>query len=193
MIVCYIYISITTIGEMDAGMFYHEDVLPVGSFQVQLRGSKYWKICNSSTLFISSPGSSESSRPVCYEFIVNEGDILNIYATSKLLHLIIYIGDLVYYPPNWGHETHSLGTVNVAVSNSIIDILFTSLSVHDLRTNPFTLFIIFICDVLYQTHTEQLSYYRLEYEYMYTYAQVHSKSFNLNSDFCEVVYNVYKE
>ena len=91
MIVCYIYISITTIGEMDAGMFYHEDVLPVGSFQVQLKGSKYWKICNSSTLFISSPGSSESSRPVCYEFIVNEGNTLNIYILHRSYCILLFI------------------------------------------------------------------------------------------------------
>ena len=56
-------------------MFYHEDVLPVGSFQVQLRGRKYWKICNSSKL-ITPPGAGlgrVTRRHVCYAFVVGEG------------------------------------------------------------------------------------------------------------------------
>ena len=39
------YNNIKYVGEQNAGMFYHEDVLPVGSYQIQLQGRKKWIIC----------------------------------------------------------------------------------------------------------------------------------------------------
>lgn len=120
--------NMVLVGEPGAGMFYHEDLIPVGSFQLQLQGHKKWRICSPeresqddevdiATVLVG--GSSEKgfetteSADVCYEGTVSAGD-------------------LVYYPPSWGHETSSdvmhrndaddnhTTPLNIAVSSSIV-------------------------------------------------------------------------
>jgi tetratricopeptide (TPR) repeat protein len=90
--------NMVLLGEMGAGMFYHEDLIPVGSYQLQLLGHKFWRIC---TPDAKDSSDGDGSKAVCYEGSVGAGD-------------------LVYYPPSWGHETSSTGRMSVALSSSII-------------------------------------------------------------------------
>ena len=108
-------------------MFFHQDALPVGSWQLQLQGSKQWTICEptfnlssdyhhdgisefnddfgniSSSSSSSSPVPESSSSPsLCYEVTIHEGDI-------------------IYYPPSYWHQTINIDdTVSIAISNTVI-------------------------------------------------------------------------
>jgi ribosomal protein L16 Arg81 hydroxylase len=96
-------------------MFIHQDALPVGSWQLQLQGSKRWTICEPSFNLsnydhtndlnkISSSSSSSvlKSSSLCYEVTVHEGDI-------------------IYYPPSYWHQTINIDDeVSIAISNTVI-------------------------------------------------------------------------
>ena len=104
------------LGEQYSGMFFHQDALPVGSWQLQLQGSKRWTICEPSFNLssydhpddfnkISSAASSvlKSSSSLCYEVTVHEGDI-------------------IYYPPSYWHQTINIDDeVSIAISNTVIN------------------------------------------------------------------------
>lgn len=89
--------NMVLVGESGAGMFYHSDLTPVGSFQMQLLGRKRWRICSPLN---TNTGGSEAV-PVCFEGVAGAGDF-------------------VYYPPAWGHETSNAAPLNIAISSSII-------------------------------------------------------------------------
>ena len=108
------------------------------------------------------------------------------------MHVCAAVGDLVYYPPNWGHETKALGPINVAVSNSIVDILFAHRTAEDLRNNQFTLFVMFVCQTMFMNYTYLVDYMN-EYWMLLEYAQRHTPSFNFSPDLCNYVYQIYKE
>ncbi len=91
------------LGERGAGMFCHQDSLPVGSWQAQISGAKHWKLCPP----VEETAVSESGEPVsltkaaCFE------------ATARP-------GDLLYYPPHFWHETLNLETPSVALSGTLV-------------------------------------------------------------------------
>lgn len=84
------------IGEEGAGMFHHTDSLPVGSWQVQLVGTKYWKIC---------PPASDSET---------END-----TSSECSEVLIQPGDLLYYPPRFSHSTLCCASPTISFSSSV--------------------------------------------------------------------------
>ncbi len=82
------------VGERGAGMFRHQDVMPVGSWQAQMLGSKQWTIC--------APALPPSSIVgPCYRATVEAGDVL-------------------YYPPHYWHETRNLASPSVALSGTVV-------------------------------------------------------------------------
>lgn len=98
------------IGEKDAGMFGHEDVLPVGSWQVQIQGRKRWRICPSGLVWEERANSrhedpyendqTKASKEECWETILSAGDTL-------------------YYPPHFWHETSCLESPTISISSSV--------------------------------------------------------------------------
>lgn len=96
------------IGEAGAGMFHHTDSLPVGSWQVQLEGTKYWKIC--------PPAMNDSETKVDS-------------ASPQCLEVILQPGDLLYYPPRFSHSTLCCATPTISFSSSV----FRSTHAEDVR------------------------------------------------------------
>ena len=86
-------------------MFFHQDALPVGSWQLQLQGSKRWTICEPSFNLSSYDHPNDLNKissSLCYEVTVHEGDI-------------------IYYPPSNWHQTINIDDeVSIAISNTVI-------------------------------------------------------------------------
>jgi hypothetical protein len=81
-------------GEEGSGMFRHQDTIPVGSWQIQMVGSKRWTIC--------PPQTSPSAPPApCVEAVARPGD-------------------LIYYPPHFWHETLNLDTPSISLSGTLV-------------------------------------------------------------------------
>ena len=101
------------IGEKEAGMFNHKDVMRMASWQVQLTGRKLWHICSpTQDEFVYTAGEVDTFKPdyerypkminaSCYQTISNPGDVM-------------------YYPRDWWHQTRNLETPSIAFSGSII-------------------------------------------------------------------------
>jgi hypothetical protein len=85
--------NMVMIGEQGSSMFMHKDTLQVGSWQLQIEGSKHWKIC--------TPSKTIEESGLCYETIVNTGD-------------------MIYYPPNYWHETMNLESPSVSISSTMV-------------------------------------------------------------------------
>lgn len=79
--------KIMIVGSKGAGMFNHSDSLLTSSWHAHLAGQKWWYVC---------------SENVCYEGVMNTGDIL-------------------YYPPTWYHETRNLHTPTITVTDTVMD------------------------------------------------------------------------
>lgn len=90
--------SMLLIGETKAGMFYHEDLLSLGSYQIQLFGSKKWLICPPKLPLV--PHADHHSE-FCKEAIISPGD-------------------LVYYPAGYGHQTECIEGPCISLSSSIV-------------------------------------------------------------------------
>lgn len=93
--------NMVLVGEKGAGMFFHTDSLPVGSWQLQLVGSKHWKICPP----IAEDKDNASSTA--------DGDL------SGCVETVLEPGDLLYYPPYFGHATRCLDSPTISMSSSV--------------------------------------------------------------------------
>lgn len=96
------------IGEAGAGMFPHKDTLPVGSWQAQVVGAKRWRLCSPESHVMDpytdehdAHGADDGSDPgVCYETTLHQGD-------------------LIYYPPDYWHQTLALDTPTISLSGTL--------------------------------------------------------------------------
>ena len=115
------------VGEEGAGMFGHQDTLPVGSWQAQVVGSKRWQLCSpESTAMVpdserldmdsSTADASGGGRDgVCYE-------------------TVLHPGDLIYYPPYYWHTTLNLESPTVALSGTVV---LDSIASQELSSNEY--------------------------------------------------------
>lgn len=107
------------IAEAGAGMFNHQDVLPVGSWQVQVQGTKQWHLCpplppstddRRDGIIITANTSDEKDRykecPGSFPVICFEAEVRS--------------GDLIYYPPHFWHRTENTASPSVAISSTVI-------------------------------------------------------------------------
>eukprot|EP01031_Cornospumella_fuschlensis_P043618 gene43618-53343_t len=101
------------LGEENAGMFLHQDILLTAAYQIQLVGRKKWHLCDS------------SQSPYLYE----AGDVDMFcpdYETYPLVEqalcseVVVHAGDLLFYPHDYWHQTHNLDTPSIAISSSVI-------------------------------------------------------------------------
>jgi tetratricopeptide (TPR) repeat protein len=96
------------IGEANAGMFGHVDVLPVASYQLQLFGRKVWIICPPpSSSHMNNIQPQHHDHHDCFDVTVETGDVL-------------------YYPPAYYHETLCLDTPTISLSSSLLLPTYTS-------------------------------------------------------------------
>jgi hypothetical protein len=105
------------IGEAASGMFPHQDTLPVGSWQAQVAGAKRWRLCSPESPVMAAMASKKVSsldqtadatedstgegyKGVCYEATLQQGD-------------------MVYYPPNYWHQTLNLDSPTISLSGTL--------------------------------------------------------------------------
>jgi tetratricopeptide (TPR) repeat protein len=100
------------IGEKDAGMFNHKDVMRMASWQVQLAGRKLWHICHPDEDLYKA-GAVNTFHPD-YE---NFPRVLN----ASCYQTITNPGDAMYYPRDWWHQTRNLETPSIAFSGSMVN------------------------------------------------------------------------
>ena len=100
------------IGEKDAGMFNHKDVMRMASWQVQLRGRKLWHICHPD-VDLYKAGDVNTFQPDYLNF----PRVLN----ASCYQTITNPGDAMYYPRDWWHQTRNLETPSIAFSGSMVN------------------------------------------------------------------------
>jgi hypothetical protein len=98
------------LAEAGAGMFNHQDVLPVGSWQAQVRGSKQWQLCPPLPPTPSPPDDTEKDR---YRNCPESFPVTCLQAEVRS-------GDLIYYPPHFWHSTENTASPSIAVSSTVI-------------------------------------------------------------------------
>jgi tetratricopeptide (TPR) repeat protein len=102
------------IGEKDAGMFNHKDVMRMASWQVQLTGRKLWHICSpSQDPYVYKAGEVNTFKPDYH----NYPKMIN----ATCFQAITNAGDAMYYPRDWWHQTQNLETPSIAFSGSMIN------------------------------------------------------------------------
>jgi len=101
------------IGEKEAGMFNHKDVMRMGSWQVQVTGRKLWHICSpTQDEFVYGAGMVNTFRP--------DYDRYPKMINASCYQTISNPGDMMYYPRDWWHQTRNLETPSIAFSGSLI-------------------------------------------------------------------------
>ncbi len=125
------------IGNEQAGMFFHQDILQASAWQLQLQGKKKWHICpgrkdrsqNSATFTPPTNAAPTSSNDSYHYFYYKAGDIDMFspdYAKypeikKAVCHeTTLFPGDLIYYPGDYWHQTLNLQTLTVALSSSMM-------------------------------------------------------------------------
>lgn len=82
------------VGEIGSGMYNHQDIAPVGSWQLLLSGEKRF--------IFSSPERDEENSSQCTFCVVEDGD-------------------LIFYPAGYFHQTlNSAQALTVAISSTVI-------------------------------------------------------------------------
>lgn len=100
------------IAEAGAGMFNHQDTLRTASWQVQLLGSKRWHLCApSQNRFLYRAGDVDTFQP--------DYDRFPLFRNASCQQVTLRPGDLLYYPPDYWHQTEALDTPTVSISGTI--------------------------------------------------------------------------
>ena len=84
-------------GTRGAGMFNHSDSLLTSSWHAQVLGRKWWYVCGHHGAEIFPDG---QGKQACYEGILQVGEIL-------------------YYPRHWHHETQCLDTPTMTLTDTV--------------------------------------------------------------------------
>mmetsp|Transcript_22635 Transcript_22635/g.31016 ORF Transcript_22635/g.31016 Transcript_22635/m.31016 type:complete len:157 (-) Transcript_22635:1048-1518(-) len=101
------------VGEAGAGMFSHQDSLRTASWQLQMAGRKQWHLCSpSQTPHLYTAGQVDFFRPQYYRFPLARN--ASCYQTS------LSPGDLLFYPPDWWHQTLNLDTPTLALTGTLV-------------------------------------------------------------------------
>lgn len=116
------------VGEEGSGMFPHQDTLPVGSWQAQVAGSKRWRLCSPESTAMQPASQRDADRA---ESSTPSGP-------SQCYETVLQKGDLIYYPPDFWHETLNLETPTMALSGTVVDgnrVAFISALQEECRTD----------------------------------------------------------
>ena len=104
-----------TIGQKNAGMFFHLDVLRGSSWQGQVQGAKRWTLCdpiiNRGKLY--SAGEVNTFAPDLEKY--------PRFADSVCYDDVVRAGEMVFYPREYWHQTLNLATPSVSVSGTVVD------------------------------------------------------------------------
>jgi hypothetical protein len=101
------------IGESGSGMFNHKDTLRAASWQLQLNGSKRWHLCApSQDRHMYSPGTVDFFNPDYEKFPHAKN--------ARCYHVVVKAGELLYYPPDFWHQTLNLETPSVALTGTLL-------------------------------------------------------------------------
>lgn len=106
------------IGEKGSGMFNHTDNLPVGSWQMQLAGTKKWIICKPDKITSSNVPSivDTTKKPLS----PNGEELPFDIPIPKCHHSILSPGDLIYYPAGYYHQTKCESSPTVSLSGTAL-------------------------------------------------------------------------
>lgn len=104
------------IGEADAGMFIHKDVLRTSSWQLQLSGRKRWALCSSSDdRRLYGAGMVDLFNPEYNRF----PRLKNLQTCSDF---VVEAGDFIFYPKDYWHQTQNLDTPSMALSGTTLTV-----------------------------------------------------------------------
>jgi hypothetical protein len=124
------------VGEQQAGMFGHQDVLPVGSWQLQVQGRKRWQVCRQppNQAVTGTKENEEEEDNTSRDSVCSADDnaCTQVAAAAEAAgeeeeeeeveecwETTLLPGDLVYYPPSFWHETQCLDSPTISVSGSL--------------------------------------------------------------------------
>lgn len=84
-------------GNRGAGMFNHTDTLQTSSWHAHIEGTKWWIVCGKNEGVGDNEGNHE-----CFEDIMQVGDVL-------------------YYPRNWAHQTQNLEFPTTTLTGTVVN------------------------------------------------------------------------
>eukprot|EP01138_Halocafeteria_seosinensis_P007355 gb/GECG01007519.1/.p1 GENE.gb/GECG01007519.1/~~gb/GECG01007519.1/.p1 ORF type:complete len:411 (+),score=30.99 gb/GECG01007519.1/:1-1233(+) len=101
------------IGNDGAGMFHHWDAFYTGAWQAQVAGLKEWILC---------PPQDEHLFGGAGKVNTFEPDFRQRPQAKRARcgRILLYPGDVVYYPSNWWHETRNHGYPTVSLTGRIV-------------------------------------------------------------------------
>lgn len=97
--------SILVHGVDGSGFFLHWDSLNTGTFQIQIKGTKHWVLCDPKGRDdFYDPGDVDAFAPDLEAF-----PRFRRAVTEHCAHVAVRPGEAVFYPSNWWHATRSEG------------------------------------------------------------------------------------
>lgn len=101
------------IGEQGAGMFLHQDILRLSSYQMQLQGHKKWYLCSGSqSPYLYFPGQVNLFEP--------DYETFPLLRNATCSTVTLRAGDLLYYPGDYWHQTLNEATPSIAITGTVI-------------------------------------------------------------------------
>jgi hypothetical protein len=101
------------IGEKGAGIFHHQDTLLSPTFQILLNGIKQWHLCsNSYSSYLYSAGEVNMFSPDYKKFPKVK--------KVKCYQFNTTVGDLLYYPGDYWHQTVNFVTPTIGLTGTFI-------------------------------------------------------------------------
>ena len=100
------------IGPADSGLFLHQDVAYTSAWNVQLTGSKAWKLWSPDQEELLYAGELNAFAPDYQSFPK--------FSQAKTLTATVTEGECIYVPPRWWHQTKNIDT-GVALTANFVD------------------------------------------------------------------------